>query len=99
MTEILDTISITSLHPSNLFFSILILYPQIPALKATLSSKPNGVENWKTAVFYQLLHSVAILSLSTIDSRKAFQKKESSHLSSSSSWSGGKIMAVGTAMF
>ena len=60
------------------------------ALKATLSAKPNGVDNWKTAVFYQLLHSVAILSLSAID-RKALQ-----HPPSPKSWSGGKIMAVGT---
>ena len=70
---------------------LLIIY--LKALKATLSAKPNGVDNWKTAVFYQLLHSVAILSLSAID-RKALQ-----HPPSPNSWSGGKIMGLGTAMF
>ncbi len=41
---------------------------------------------------YQLLHAVALLSLSTID-RKNLQAPISS------SWSGAKVMALGTAMF
>ncbi|KAL9191022.1 hypothetical protein ACHAXT_000728 [Thalassiosira profunda] len=60
------------------------------ALKATLSQRPSGDANWKTAVTYQLLHAVAILSLSTID-----KKELKAH---PSSWSGGKTMALGTAL-
>ncbi len=41
---------------------------------------------------YQLLHAVALLSLSTID-RKNRQAPPSS------SWSGANVMALGTAMF
>ena len=42
------------------------------ALKATLAKKPEGSNNWKTAVSYQLLHAVALLSLSC--RRKAGQE-------------------------
>lgn len=30
-------------------------------LKGVLSAVPNGMENWKTAVFYHLLHAVVML--------------------------------------
>lgn len=64
------------------------------ALKATLGKKPGASDNWKTAVTYQLMHAVALLSLSAID-RKIFRDPPSP----ASSWSGGKLMALGTAMF
>ena len=46
------------------------------------------------AVTYQLLHAVALLSLSAID-RKSLQALTSAP----SFWSGGKVLALGTAMF
>ncbi|KAL7539808.1 hypothetical protein ACHAXR_009632 [Thalassiosira sp. AJA248-18] len=61
------------------------------ALKATLSKKAGAGDNWKTAVSYQLLHAVALLTLSTLD-----RKELKTH---PSSWSGGKMMALGTALF
>ena len=63
------------------------------ALKATLAKKSGASNNWTTAVTYQLLHAVAILSLSTID-KKSLQTPPSP-----SSWSGGRVMALGSAMF
>mmetsp|Transcript_31471 Transcript_31471/g.53677 ORF Transcript_31471/g.53677 Transcript_31471/m.53677 type:complete len:133 (-) Transcript_31471:82-480(-) len=63
------------------------------ALKATLAKKAGAGDNWKTAVSYQLLHAIALLSLSTID------PKSMKSPPSPSSWSGGKMMALGTAMF
>ena len=63
------------------------------ALKKTLSAKPGGLDNWRTAVMYQLLHSVALLSLSAIDI-KSFNL-----LPPPSSVGGGKMMAIGTALF
>ncbi|KAL3762082.1 hypothetical protein ACHAW5_002595 [Stephanodiscus triporus] len=62
------------------------------ALKATLGKKAGAGDNWKTAVTYQLLHAVALLSLSAIDG-----KKDPRH--PPYSWSGGKVMAFGTALF
>jgi uncharacterized membrane protein YgdD (TMEM256/DUF423 family) len=38
------------------------------ALKSTLEQQKNGVENWKTAVIYQLIHAVALLALSALSS-------------------------------
>jgi len=63
------------------------------ALKATLSKKAGAGDNWRTAVSYQLVHAVALLAISTID-RKSMKTPPSP-----SSWSGGKLMALGTAMF
>mmetsp|Transcript_1454 Transcript_1454/g.2322 ORF Transcript_1454/g.2322 Transcript_1454/m.2322 type:complete len:111 (-) Transcript_1454:188-520(-) len=40
------------------------------ALKGYLSKKPEGSNNWKTAVSYQLLHAVALLSLSCLEEGK-----------------------------
>mmetsp|Transcript_15482 Transcript_15482/g.33541 ORF Transcript_15482/g.33541 Transcript_15482/m.33541 type:complete len:133 (-) Transcript_15482:172-570(-) len=63
------------------------------ALKSTLAKKAGAGDNWRTAVSYQLLHAVALLTLSTID-KKSLQTPPSP-----SSWSGGKMMALGTALF
>ena len=60
------------------------------ALKKTLSAKSGGLDNWRTAVMYQLLHSVALLSLSAIDIKSPPPP---------SSFGGGKMMAIGTALF
>jgi uncharacterized membrane protein YgdD (TMEM256/DUF423 family) len=63
------------------------------ALKSTLAKKVGAGDNWKTAVTYQLVHAVALLTLSAID-KKALRDPPSP-----SSWSGGKVMAVGAAIF
>ena len=60
-------------------------------MKATLSKKAGASDNWRTAVSYQLLHAVALLSISTLD-RKELKTPPSS-------WSGGKMLALGTALF
>ncbi|KAL7520066.1 hypothetical protein ACHAWX_004815 [Stephanocyclus meneghinianus] len=62
------------------------------ALKERLLSKSGASENWRTAVTYQLLHAVALLSLSSLASNKSTHSK-------TSSYSGGQLMALGTAMF
>jgi uncharacterized membrane protein YgdD (TMEM256/DUF423 family) len=62
-------------------------------LKSALANKVGAGDNWKTAVTYQLVHAVALLSLSAID-KKALRDPPSP-----SSWSGGKVMAVGAAIF
>lgn len=63
------------------------------ALKATLESRsPSGLENWKTAVMYQLFHASALLALSSISSRK-------NSISSSLVERSGKMMLVGSIMF
>lgn len=67
------------------------------AFKATLSKKPGASDNWKTAVTYHLIHAVALLSLSAIDRKNL--RDPPSPSSYFSSWSGGKLMALGTAMF
>mmetsp|Transcript_38945 Transcript_38945/g.47459 ORF Transcript_38945/g.47459 Transcript_38945/m.47459 type:complete len:137 (-) Transcript_38945:111-521(-) len=56
------------------------------ALKQTLSQKPGAMDNWRTAVSYQLFNAVALLALSS--SGKA-----------PSSNSSGKLIAVGTVLF
>ena len=67
------------------------------AFKATLSKKPGASDNWKTAVTYHLIHAVALLSLSAIDRKNL--RDPPSPSSYFSSWSGGKLMALGTTMF
>lgn len=60
------------------------------ALKSYLS-KPEGANNWKTAVSYQLIHAVALLSLSCMEEGRPRKYQ--------GGWSGGKIMALGTVLF
>ncbi len=49
---------------------------------------------------YQLLHAVALLSLSVIDRKNTMRiAPNNNSQSSSSAWSGAKVMALGTAMF
>lgn len=62
------------------------------ALKGYLSKKPQGSDNWKTAVSYQLLHAVALLSLSCLEEGKLRKYQ-------GGGWSGGKLMALGTVLF
>mmetsp|Transcript_3386 Transcript_3386/g.6323 ORF Transcript_3386/g.6323 Transcript_3386/m.6323 type:complete len:169 (+) Transcript_3386:1964-2470(+) len=38
------------------------------SLKSKLEQQQNGVENWKTAFMYQLIHAVALLALSALSS-------------------------------
>jgi uncharacterized membrane protein YgdD (TMEM256/DUF423 family) len=38
------------------------------ALKSTLEQQKNGVENWKTAVQYQIIHATALLALAALSS-------------------------------
>mmetsp|Transcript_19760 Transcript_19760/g.41483 ORF Transcript_19760/g.41483 Transcript_19760/m.41483 type:complete len:137 (-) Transcript_19760:308-718(-) len=66
------------------------------ALKASLSKKAGAVDNWRTAVSYQLLHAVALLSISTLalDMPKSLREASSTSLAS-----GGKMMFWGTCMF
>ena len=61
------------------------------ALKGVLSKKPEGANNWKTAVSYQLLHAVALLSLSCLEEGRPRKYQDG--------WSGGKVMALGTVLF
>mmetsp|Transcript_20994 Transcript_20994/g.31109 ORF Transcript_20994/g.31109 Transcript_20994/m.31109 type:complete len:133 (-) Transcript_20994:1170-1568(-) len=63
------------------------------ALKGYLNKKPEGSNNWKTAVSYQLLHAVALLSLSCLEEGKPRKYQ------GGGGWSGGKIMALGTVLF
>jgi uncharacterized membrane protein YgdD (TMEM256/DUF423 family) len=50
------------------------------ALKATLE-KNNTLSSWKTAVEYQLIHSVALLSLSLLSSRNHQQQQQATDYS------------------
>ena len=65
------------------------------ALKSTLAKKNGGADNWKTAVSYQLLHAVALLSLSCLEEGRSKKYQDSR----SSSLSGGKLLALGTLLF
>lgn len=58
------------------------------ALKSTLEKQKNGVENWKTAVVYQLLHATALLALSAGVGKNAAKFEKS-----------GKLMTLGTVIF
>ena len=76
------------------------------ALKQTLALKPTGIENWKTAVYYQLIHSVAILGLSALHAQQQQQQnsyKDHQQLTSSSSSSSyqtaGQLMGIGSVLF
>jgi len=63
------------------------------ALKERLSRKATGIDNWRTGVMYQILHAVALLSVSALSSNNP------KSLKASQSYSGGKVMALGTALF
>jgi uncharacterized membrane protein YgdD (TMEM256/DUF423 family) len=63
------------------------------ALKEALAKKAEGSNNWKTAVSYQLLHAAVLLSLSYLADEGRPKKYQSG------SWSGGKVMALGTVFF
>lgn len=60
-------------------------------LKFKLEAKATGLENWKTAVTYQLFHAAAILALASLSSSK---RSLGSSLEKS-----GKMMLVGTFLF
>lgn len=62
------------------------------ALKDKLELRsPSGLENWKTAVMYQLFHASALLALSSLSNHK---KSLTSSLERS-----GKMMLVGSVVF
>lgn len=62
------------------------------ALKDKLGLRsPSGLENWKTAVMYQLFHASALLALSSLSNHK---KSLTSSLERS-----GKMMLVGSVVF
>jgi uncharacterized membrane protein YgdD (TMEM256/DUF423 family) len=61
------------------------------ALKSTLEKQTNGVENWKTAVMYQLIHATALLALSALSSSSG--KNSVKWLKS------GKLMGLGSVIF
>ncbi len=62
------------------------------ALKPKLEKQKNGVENWKTAVMYQLLHATALLALSAIASTKGQNLAQRCTKS-------GKLMTIGSVLF
>eukprot|EP00580_Thalassiosira_gravida_P002507 CAMPEP_0201602172 /NCGR_PEP_ID=MMETSP0492-20130828/2964_1 /ASSEMBLY_ACC=CAM_ASM_000837 /TAXON_ID=420259 /ORGANISM="Thalassiosira gravida, Strain GMp14c1" /LENGTH=102 /DNA_ID=CAMNT_0048065601 /DNA_START=244 /DNA_END=552 /DNA_ORIENTATION=- len=62
-------------------------------MKEMLAEKPGASDSWTAAVIYQMLHALALLSLSAIDVKKIEPPP------SPNSWSGGKVLAAGTAMF
>ena len=61
------------------------------ALKSTLEKQKNGLENWKTAVMYQLIHATAILALSVLSAN--------STKISAKCLKAGKLMGFGTVLF
>eukprot|EP00592_Proboscia_alata_P002999 CAMPEP_0194365794 /NCGR_PEP_ID=MMETSP0174-20130528/13805_1 /TAXON_ID=216777 /ORGANISM="Proboscia alata, Strain PI-D3" /LENGTH=146 /DNA_ID=CAMNT_0039140637 /DNA_START=39 /DNA_END=479 /DNA_ORIENTATION=+ len=76
------------------------------ALRETLSKKPNGLENWRTAVMYQLIHATALLALSSVDlgsGQGDFMKDKpigsNSNAASSFFINSGKLMFAGVTMF
>jgi uncharacterized membrane protein YgdD (TMEM256/DUF423 family) len=64
------------------------------ALKEKLASKNGAADNWRTAVTYQLFHSIAILTLSAIQ-----QHHQPTSSSSSSIYRSGQLMGLGTVLF
>ena len=61
------------------------------ALKSTLEKQKNGVENWKTAVMYQLIHSVALIALTSLSGHSA--------KISAKCLKAGKLMSMGSVVF
>jgi uncharacterized membrane protein YgdD (TMEM256/DUF423 family) len=73
-------------------------------LKHRMPSGSTKLENWKTAVMYQLIHAVTILSISAIGEYKNQQNRTSTSASPGGSTSGtmvraGQCMALGTILF
>jgi uncharacterized membrane protein YgdD (TMEM256/DUF423 family) len=73
------------------------------ALKKTLSSKVGATENWKTAVYYQLFHSVAVLTLSALHQQNFQNVHESKNTTTSSITNSyqlaGQLMGIGSVLF
>eukprot|EP01083_Nonionella_stella_P031452 86146_1 len=67
------------------------------ALKPTLEKQKNGVENWKTAVTYQLLHATALLALSALASSN--QAKTLGQNFSQRCAKSGTFMTIGSMLF
>lgn len=65
-------------------------------LKDRFASKIGSADNWKTAVSYQLFHSIAILTLSAMQQQN---HQTSSSSSSSSIRRAGQLMGLGTLLF
>jgi uncharacterized membrane protein YgdD (TMEM256/DUF423 family) len=68
------------------------------ALKERLL-KSGGTENWKTAVFYQLFHSVALLSLSAMQRQNNSTSSAIENRVMSSYERAGQLFGIGTVMF
>ena len=68
------------------------------ALKSTLEAKKGGVENWRTAVSYQLFHATAILALSALSNDPSSEGSKDK-LSGGSYVTAGKMMALGSVLF
>jgi uncharacterized membrane protein YgdD (TMEM256/DUF423 family) len=70
-------------------------------LKKNLESKPNALENWRTAVAYQLFHAVAILGLSAIQQQNFNQRIHNKQVDSSllTTATAGQLMGFGTILF
>lgn len=72
------------------------------ALKDFLSKKPGALDNWKTAVTYQLLHATALLGVSALASnqgRLLGEEKDKPIKTGPNYSTGGNLMAIGTLMF
>lgn len=63
------------------------------SLRSKLEAKAGGLENWKTAVNYQLIHAVALLALSSL-SRTTTQSAVKAACQKA-----GKMMVLGTSFF
>uniref|UniRef100_A0A7S2Y953 DUF423 domain-containing protein n=1 Tax=Entomoneis paludosa TaxID=265537 RepID=A0A7S2Y953_9STRA len=59
------------------------------ALKDTLSARPGILDNWRTAILYQLFHATAILGVAVLNAQKPQPRLENA----------GYMMGVGSAMF
>mmetsp|Transcript_31447 Transcript_31447/g.69075 ORF Transcript_31447/g.69075 Transcript_31447/m.69075 type:complete len:135 (+) Transcript_31447:116-520(+) len=70
------------------------------ALKATLEAKKGGVENWRTAVSYQLFHATAVLALSALSSASSGELSKDKLVASGGSFAtAGKMMTIGSVLF
>ena len=71
------------------------------SLKNVLQQKPNGLDNWKTAVMYQLIQATALLALSAVSKAASSESDVTKSISASSQHYDkcGKIITAGTVMF